>query len=378
MLHKLTIVSFEQRLKEHKPKNMSKFHKIRVSEVQKETKDCSVVTFDIPEDLKENFKFTQGQYLTLKTKIDGEEIRRAYSLCSSPVENSWKVAVKKVPGGVFSTYVNDILKEGETLDVMEPGGNFFTPIAENKAKNYIVFAAGSGITPILSIIKTHLALESESTFKLFYLNRTAKSIIFKEEIEGLRNKYFGRFEIFYFLTKEHRDIPLLNGRFTSEKLKELTTKVVNVSAVDECFICGPEEMIFLIRDELKVAGLNEKNIHFELFTSGNTKEDKKHIAEVLQHRAESTEVTIIDGGKEFHFSMEDHYDSILDGALAAGADLPFACKGGVCSTCKCKVIDGTIEMKVNYALEKEEVANGFALSCQAIPTSKKVVVDFDV
>ncbi|NER14906.1 phenylacetate-CoA oxygenase/reductase subunit PaaK [Leptobacterium flavescens] len=357
---------------------MSKFHKIKLSEVYKETADCSVLTFDIPEDLKDEFKFTQGQYLTLKTDIEGEEVRRSYSLCSSPVEDEWKVAVKKIPGGLFSTFANEVLKTGDELEVMEPNGSFFTEVNGKKAKNYIVFAAGSGITPILSILKTHLALEPDSTFKLFYLNRTAKSIIFKEEIEGLRNKYFGRFEIFYFLTKEHRDIPLLNGRFTQEKLNELTSRIINVNNVDECFICGPEEMIFLIRDELQQAGLDKEKIHFELFSSGNTKQDKNRIAKVLEHRAENTEVTIIDGGKEFHFPMEDHYDNILDGALAAGADLPYACKGGVCSTCKCKIVEGTVEMKINYALEKEEVESGFALSCQSVPTSKKVVVDFDV
>ncbi|NAS31533.1 phenylacetate-CoA oxygenase/reductase subunit PaaK [Flavobacteriaceae bacterium R38] len=357
---------------------MSRFHEIKVSEVYKETEDCSVLTFDIPQDLKASFNYKQGQYLTLKTEIDGEEVRRSYSLCSSPVDDEWKVAVKKIPGGLFSTFANEVLKKGDTLDVMEPNGSFFTEVVTEKAKNYVVFAAGSGITPILSIIKTHLALEPESTFKLFYLNRTAKSIIFKEEIEGLRNTYFGRFEIFYFLTKEHRDIPLLNGRFTSEKLKELTSKVIDVKSVDECFICGPEEMIFLIRDEMQAAGLDENNVHFELFNTGSSKEDKKRIATVLEHQAANTEVTIIDGGKEFHFPMEDHYDNILDGALAAGADLPFACKGGVCSTCKCKIVEGDVEMKVNYALEKDEVANGFVLSCQAVPTSEKVVVDFDV
>ena len=357
---------------------MSNFHQVRVFDVYKETNDCSVITFDIPNHLREKFQYTQGQYLTLKAEINGEEVRRSYSLCSSPVENQWKVAVKKIPGGLFSTYANDILKSGDVLEVMEPNGSFFTEVETEKAKNYIVFAAGSGITPILSIIKTHLALEPQSTFKLFYLNRTAKSIIFKEEIEGLRNKYFGRFEIFYFLTKEHRDIPLLNGRFTSEKIKELTSKIINVNTVDECFICGPEEMIFLIRDELQVAGLDKEKVHFELFTSGNTDKDRKRIAQVLEQQSSNTEVTIIDGGKEFHFPMEDHYDNILDGALAAGADLPYACKGGVCSTCKCRIVEGAVEMKINYALEKEEVEGGFVLSCQAVPTTEKVVVDFDV
>lgn len=357
---------------------MAKFHSIKVADIYKETKDCSVISFDISDNLKEEFKYKQGQHLTLKSIIDGNEVRRSYSLCSSPIENKWKVAVKKINGGLFSTFVNDTLKKGDFIEVMTPSGIFNTEINSNKAKNYIVFAAGSGITPILSIIKTHLASEPNCTFKLFYLNRTVKSIIFKEEIEQLKNVYFDRFEIFYFLTKEHRSIELLNGRFTNEKLKVLTSKIIDIPSVDECFICGPEEMIFLIRDELVAAGLDKNKVHFELFTSGNSEEDKVRINKILEHKAEGTDVTIIDGGKEFHFIMDDDFDNILDGALAAGADLPFACKGGVCSTCKCKVLEGTVEMKVNYALDENEVKKGLVLSCQAVPTSEKVVVDFGV
>lgn len=357
---------------------MAKFHSIKVGDVYKETKDCSVVSFDIPEALKPEFQYNQGQHLTLKAIIEGKEERRSYSLCSSPTENQWKVAVKKVTGGLFSNFVNDTLKKGDTLEIMPPSGKFFRDIHTGKAKNYIMFAAGSGITPILSIIKTHLALEPNSKFQLFYLNRSVKSIIFKEEIELLKNRYFDRFEIFHFLTKEHRSIELLNGRFTKEKLQILTSGIIDIPTVDDCFICGPEEMIFLIRDELVEAGLSKDKIHFELFTTGNSEADKQHVNKVLEKKVEGTEVTIIDGGKEFHFIMDDDFDNILDGALAAGADLPFACKGGVCSTCKCKVIEGSVEMKVNYALDENEVNKGLVLSCQAVPTSEKVVVDFGV
>ncbi len=355
---------------------MAKFHTIRVQDIYKETKDCSVVTFDIPEELKQEFQYKQGQHLTLKATIDGQDVRRSYSLCSSPVENKWQVGIKKINGGLFSTFVSDTLKKGDSLELMAPNGVFFKDINAEKAKNYIVFAAGSGITPVLSILKTHLALEPNATFKLFYLNRTVKSIIFKEEIEALKNKYFGRLEIFYFLTKEHRSIPLFNGRFTKEKLQVLTEKIIDIPSVDECFICGPEEMIFLIRDELVAAGLSKDKVHFELFSSGHTEEDKQRVSKILEKKVEGTEVTIVDGGKEFHFTMDDDFDNILDGALAAGADLPFACKGGVCSTCRCKVIEGTVEMKVNYALDENEVAKNYILSCQAVPTSQKVVVDF--
>jgi len=357
---------------------MSKFHSIKIADIYKETKDCSVLSFEIPQELKQEFQYKQGQHLTLKSIINGQDTRRSYSLCSSPNENIWKIAVKKINGGLFSTFVNDTLKKGDVIEVMAPNGEFNVAINSDKPKNYIVFAAGSGITPILSIIKTHLISEPNSTFKMFYLNRTVKSIIFKEEIEQLKNTYFDRFEIFHFLTKEHRSIELLNGRFTKEKLQVLTKNIIDIPSTDECFICGPEQMIFLIRDELVAAGLDKNKIHYELFTSGITEEDKARMAKIVEKKVEGTDVTIIDGGKEFHFVMDDDFDNILDGALAAGADLPFACKGGVCSTCKCKVVSGTVEMKINYALDENEVAKGLVLSCQAVPTSEKVVVDFGV
>ena len=357
---------------------MAKFHDITVKNVYKETNDCTVIEFDVPENLKEDFKYSQGQHLTLKKDFNGEDVRRSYSLCSSPVENKWRVAVKKIPTGKFSTFVNEELQAGDHLEVMVPSGKFGVEVSSEVAKNYIVFAAGSGITPIISMIKTHLAMEPESKFQLFYLNKNAKSIIFKEELEQLRNKYFGRFEIFYFLTREQRDIPLFNGRFDEEKIQQLTKSLIDVDSVGECFICGPEQMIFLLRDELEKAGLTREKIHYELFVTGISEEDKKRAAQAIEHKFDGTEVTILDGGKEFHFGMTDDYDNVLDAALGAGADLPFACKGGVCSTCKCKVLEGSVEMKINYALEDDEVANNFVLSCQSVPTSEKLVVDFDV
>ncbi|OUR92662.1 phenylacetic acid degradation protein [Flavobacteriales bacterium 34_180_T64] len=357
---------------------MADFHSVKVADIYKETKDTVVVKFDIPEQLHQDFDFKQGQHLTLRKIIKDEDIRRSYSLCSSPLDKQWKVAIKQIPGGAFSTYANTELKTGDMLEIMEPTGHFYVEVEPETSKNYVAFAAGSGITPMLSIIKTHLLSEPNSTFKLFYLNRTVKSIIFKEEIERLKNQFFGRFQVFYFLTKEQRDIPFLNGRFDKEKLSVLTKTFIDIEDTNHCFICGPQDMIFLIRNHLMDAGLDTNKIHYELFFTGDTKASQLHIAEVLEHKAEGTEVTIIDGGKEFHFVMDDDFDTILDGALAAGADLPFACKGGVCSTCKCQVVEGSVEMKVNYALEEKEVEQNFVLSCQAVPTSDKIVVDFDV
>jgi len=357
---------------------MADFYNIKVADIYKETKDTVVITFDIPESLKEKFKFKQGQHLTLRKEINGEDIRRNYSLCTSPIDNEWKVAVKTIRNGVFSNYAFNELKKGDELQVMPPHGEFYVEIDKKAPNNYVAFAAGSGITPMLSIIKTHLLLEPKSTFKLFYLNRMVKSIIFKEELEQLKNQFFGRFQVFYFLTKEKRDIPFLNGRFDKEKLAVLTKTFIDIPDTNHAFICGPQDMIFLIRDELQAAGLDKEKIHYELFFSGSSEEENKHIAEVIDEKADGTKVTIIDGGKEFHFVMDDDFDNILDGALSAGADLPFACKGGVCSTCKCKVLEGEVKMKVNYALEEKEVAQNFVLSCQAVPVTEKVVVDFDV
>ncbi|PHS67135.1 MAG: phenylacetic acid degradation protein [Flavobacterium sp.] len=356
---------------------MAKFHNLKVKDLYKDTDDCSVIEFDVPEDLKETFKFKQGQYLTLRTTINDEVIRRSYSLCSSPFDNEWKVAVKQISEGKFSTFVNQNLQKGDDLQVMKPMGRFGTPISETP-KNYIVFTAGSGITPILSMMKAHLEKEPESTFKLFYLNRTVKSIIFKEEIEQLRNQYFGRLEVCYFLTKEFRDIDLFNGRFTKEKLETIFDKLVDVSELNECFLCGPEEMIFMVKEELIKAGMPSENIHFELFVTGLSKEVNPKNNPVTNKKTEGVAVTIIDGGKEFHFDMTNDYGNVLDAALGAGADLPFACKGGVCSTCKCRVVEGAVEMKVNYALDENDLAQQFVLSCQSVPTTKKIILNFDV
>lgn len=357
---------------------MADFHKIKIAQVYKETKDTVVVEFDIPEKLEEKFKFKQGQHLTLRKFINNVDVRRTYSLCTSPLDKEWKVAIKQITGGAFSTFANTELKSGDTIEVMEPTGKFYVDIESEASNNYIAFAAGSGITPLLSIIKTHLISEPKSTFKLFYLNRRVKTIIFKEEIERLKNQFFGRFQVFYFLTKEQRDIPFLNGRFDKEKLQVLTKTFIDIEDTNHCFICGPRDMIFLVRDHLESVGLDSDKIHYELFFSGDNEAAKLRIAEVLEHKLDGTKVTIIDGGKEFHFVMDEDSETILDGALAAGADLPFACKGGVCSTCKCQIVEGTVEMKVNYALDDKEVSNNFILSCQSVPTSDKIIVNFDV
>lgn len=357
---------------------MAKFQKIKVRDIYKDTDDCSVITLDMPSELAEEYKFRQGQHLIFRLMDNGEDLRRTYSLCSSPIDNEWKVAVKRIPDGRFSSLVEDSLQPGDVLEVMAPSGTFGVDINPEQAKNYLFFAAGSGITPILSMIKTHLALEAKSTCKLFYVNRTAKSIIFKEELEQLRNKYFGRLEIYYFLTKERRDIELFNGRFDDQKMKVLTENFIDIPDTSEVFLCGPESMVDYVSEYLVNAGLPKELIHYELFVTGLSEADIKRMERLSQQRVEGVELTIVDGGKEFTFTMTNDFDNILDAALAAGADLPFACKGGVCSTCKCQVMEGEVEMKINYALEEKEVAQNYVLSCQAVPKTEKVKVNFDV
>tara|TARA_R110002072_G_scaffold14272_2_gene59323 strand:+ start:15734 stop:16807 length:1074 start_codon:yes stop_codon:yes gene_type:complete len=354
------------------------FHTLSVKDIYKETDDCSVITFNVPSELETEFKFRQGQHLTLKADINGEDVRRSYSLCSGPVDGEWKVAVKKILGGKFSSFVNDSLQAGDTLEVMSPSGTFGVEVSPEKAKNYLFFAAGSGITPVLSMVKAHLASEPNSTCKLFYVNKTAKSIIFKEELEQLRNQYFGRFEIYYFLTKERRDIELFNGRFDDEKMAVLSKTFIDIPDTDEVFLCGPEKMVEFVSNYLVEAGLPKDLIHFELFVKGLSDEDIARQERLAKQNVEGTEVVIVDGGKEFEFTMTKEYDNILDAALGAGADLPFACKGGVCSTCKCEVLEGAVEMKINYALDDKEVSQNLVLSCQAVPTTDRVKVDFDV
>ncbi|WP_179349611.1 FAD-binding oxidoreductase [Winogradskyella pacifica] len=357
---------------------MAQFYKLKIKDIYKETEDTSVITFEVPSELHSAFKFRQGQHLTLKADINGEDVRRSYSLCSSPSDGQWKVAVKLIPGGKFSTYINDELKTGDQLEVMSPSGTFGVEVNAEKAKNYLFFAAGSGVTPVLSMVKAHLQAEPNSTCKLFYVNKTAKSIIFKEELEQLRNKYFGRLEIYYFLTKERRDIELFNGRFDDEKMQVLTKTFIDIPDTSEVFLCGPEKMVNYVSEYLINAGLPKELVHYELFVTGLSDEDIKRAERLAQQNVEGVEVTIVDGGKEFVFTMTKEYDNILDAALGAGADLPFACKGGVCSTCKCQVIGGAVEMKINYALDEKEVSQNLVLSCQAVPTTEKVVVDFDV
>jgi ring-1,2-phenylacetyl-CoA epoxidase subunit PaaE len=354
------------------------FHTLTVTDVNEETSDCCSIAFEVPVDLEEQFKFVQGQYLTLKAQINGEEVRRSYSICTSPNEQELRVAIKRVPNGKFSTYANQDLKKGDQLEVMTPTGKFYTELSSGNEKHYVGVAAGSGITPILSILKAVLETEPKSRFTLLYGNKNTHSIIFREQIEALKNKYMSRLTVHYFLSREMLDAPLMNGRIDQEKCAAIFTKLLEVSDIDECFSCGPEPMIFAVRDSLLERGFDEKKIHFELFTSPLGKLGQERKREVkAEDKGKVTDVTIRLDGKAFQFDLPFDSDNLLDAALKQGADLPFACKGGVCCTCRAKLVEGEVEMEVNYALEQDEVEAGFILTCQAFPTTEKVVVDFD-
>jgi ring-1,2-phenylacetyl-CoA epoxidase subunit PaaE len=353
------------------------FHKVKVKDISKTTEDCSVITLDIPEEIREQFKFKAGQYLTLEANIDGEEVRRSYSLCSSPLDNEWQVGIKKIVDGKFSTYANDVLAVGDELSVMAPNGHFHVDIDQDAERNYVAFAAGSGITPVISIIKTQLSAEPKSSFKLFYVNKTVGSIIMKEELESLKNQFMDRLEIFYFLTKQKRTISFLNGRLDEDKLDVIFENICSIEETDHYFSCGPEPMILMIRDYLKAKGVDDKKIHFELFNTAGSYQQKTE-NKALKKEGKVAEITIHEGGKSFNFSMIQGSNNILDEALNNNADLPFACKGGVCATCKAKVLEGKVEMAVHYGLEDDELANGYVLTCQCVPVSEKVTVDFDI
>jgi ring-1,2-phenylacetyl-CoA epoxidase subunit PaaE len=352
------------------------FHSLVIKKIVKETKDCVSISFHIPHSLQNTFQFQHGQNITLKAIINNEEIRRSYSICTAPYEGELTVAIKKVPEGIFSTYANELLKVGDSIDVMPPTGKFNSTLDKKQTKKYLAVAAGSGITPILSIIKTTLHEEPHSHFTLLYSNKSRSSIIFFEAIEALKNKYMNRFSLIHLLSKEKTDATINFGRINEVKLHDLS-KLINYKGIDEVFICGPEEMIFTSKDFFEKQGLDKKSIHFELFVSATPKKKSTISAEVIDKTPKSR-ITVKLDGRSFDFKLGFKSDSILDAALQEGADLPFACKGGVCCTCKAKLVEGQVSMDVNYALEPEEVAEGYILTCQSHPLTERVVVDFDV
>ncbi len=351
------------------------FYKLVVKEVKKETQDCVSVSFNIPAELKDIFTYKSGQYLTLNAIINNVAVRRSYSICSAPQEADLRVAIKQVEAGVFSTHANTALKAGDTIEVMPPNGHFGVTIHQPNT-NYIGFASGSGITPILSIVKDVLHANESATFTLVYGNKNVGSIIFKEELEALKNIYINRFRLIHILSREHQEVMRNNGRINAEKCTELFTSVLNIKQYSEAYICGPESMTLEVKDYLIKNGMPSKHVKFELFGTGASTAAKKIVAATPTGPISKVSIKVDDRT----FDIDLAYDglNILDAALANGADLPFACKGGVCCTCRAKVVEGQVKMTINYALEEDEVAAGFVLSCQAHPITDRVVIDFDV
>tara|TARA_B100000131_G_scaffold179861_1_gene173536 strand:+ start:443 stop:1495 length:1053 start_codon:yes stop_codon:yes gene_type:complete len=349
---------------------MVRKYPLPVSNIKRLTEDAVVVSFDIPDELKEEFKFKAGQYITFIIDINGEQVRRAYSLCSSPDEDKMSVGVKRIPNGKMSTYLNRELKEGEIVQVITPKGRFFIETNEDHSKHYVGLCAGSGLTPILSMLKKVLKDERDSKFSLLYGNKTLETTMFVKELNDLKNEYPERLRIYNaYSRQEVKDS--LYGRLDKKNIELLFSKNPDLASADGYYLCGPAAMLDDIDEVLQDNNTPKSDIHYERFTA-KTKKKKLGSKEV------SSEVTVIVDGDEFKFNLPSNSDSILDAAMNQGADVPFSCKGGVCCTCKAKVISGKVDMSVNYSLSEEEVEEGFILTCQAHPKSERVVVDYDV
>ena len=352
---------------------MSSFHPLEVTDIHHTIRDAVVLTLR-PED-PQAFAFRQGQYLTFSKDFDGTEVRRNYSICAGLDDGELKVGIKRVDGGAFSTYANTELKVGDVLYAMPPQGKFYTEIEPDRAKDYIGFAGGSGITPILSILKTVLKREPKSTFTLVYANRAVNTIMFREELEDLKNRYMGRLTIIHML-ESGQDIDLFTGRVDAEKCALLFKLWIDPSTLNTAFICGPEPMMLAIAEALKAHGMDPDQIKFELFGESQQGRLAKREMEKRSESAAGTEVTVIIEGARRSFTMS-RGQSVLEAALENSLDAPFACKAGVCSTCMGKVLEGEVEMLSNHALEDYEVERGHVLTCQSYPVSDRLTIDYD-
>jgi ring-1,2-phenylacetyl-CoA epoxidase subunit PaaE len=355
------------------------FHDLRVRRVEPDTAEASIVTFDVPPALRAVFGFTQGQYLTLRTTIDGQDLRRSYSICAGVDDGELRVGVRKVKGGVFSHWINEHLKPGDTISVMAPQGRFFVPIEPGARRHHVGIAGGSGITPILSIMKTVLAREPLSRFTLIYGNRMLRSTMFKEELEDLKNRYMTRLVLHHVFSDDPTDAPLNMGLMNRDKIAEFLAGVLPAAGIDHAYVCGPFQMNDEAEAALLAAGVPEERVHIERFgvatASGEAVGAVVH--EAKPGDAEQARVLIIRDGMQREFEFRKDQPSILDAASAAGLEVPFSCTSGVCGTCRAKLVEGKVRMERNFALDKAEVAGGFVLTCQAHPLTERVVLSFD-
>ncbi|MBB5049298.1 ring-1,2-phenylacetyl-CoA epoxidase subunit PaaE [Rhodopseudomonas rhenobacensis] len=352
-----------------------KFHRLAIAEVRRETPDAVSMSFAIPEELSADYAFAPGQYLTLRTTLDGEELRRSYSICSGPDDRELRIAVKKVNGGAFSSWALEQLKAGDQIEVMTPTGRFGVAHAPDQARIHVGFAAGSGITPLISIIRGILAREPNSRFFLFYGNRTANDILFRQALQDLKDRFMARLAVFHVLSQEEQDLPILHGRLDRERVTLLLRSMLPAQAIDHVFICGPTTMSEEIAATCAELGVPGDHVHVERFVAGSG--GKPRPTPVIAPEAPPAAIAalIIDGKRKEVPVAEG--EAILDAALRAGMDLPYACKGGMCSTCRAKVIEGETRMDVNYSLEPWELDAGFVLTCQAHAVSDRVVIDYD-
>jgi ring-1,2-phenylacetyl-CoA epoxidase subunit PaaE len=352
------------------------FHALRVKSVRPETDEAVVVSFDVPAELAEQFRFSHGQHLTLKETIAGSEQRRSYSICAGAADGELRVGIRKVPGGVFSTWLNESLKVGDTLQVMTPEGRFFVPLDATRSRHYLGIAGGSGITPILSIMKAVLSAEPKSRFTLIYGNRKQRSTMFTEEIEDLKNRYLSRLTLHMVFSQEATDLPLYNGRLGRAKIGEFLAALVDAEDIDHAFVCGPHGVNDEAEAALLAAGVPSERIHIERFGIPDAA-GVKAVQPVREGDAADAQVTIIRDGVQSVIDFHAHQGNVLDAAAAAGLEVPFSCKSGVCCTCRAKLLEGEVRMERNFALEKHEVAAGFVLTCQSHPLTERVVLSFD-
>ena len=353
---------------------ISHFFPLRIRGIQQETRDAITLVFDVPPEWEAQFRFTQGQYVTLRAWIAGEEVRRSYSICSAVQDAKLRVAIKRAAGGVFSNWIIDHVKAGDTVEVMPPEGRFHITLSPTTARHYVAFAVGSGITPILSIVKTTLLAELQSSFTLFYGNRASSTVMFREELAELKDVFLGRFNLIHILSREHQDVDMLNGRISANKVEQLLRYFCRFETIDTAFLCGPQEMVEEVAARLVELGLPETRIKIELFTVEKSEPRReRHAAETV---AAECQVTLVVDGDTLHYTMQKN-ETVLDAALNRGIDLRHSCKSGVCATCRAKLVEGQVDMDANYALEDYEIARGFILTCQSYPVSDRISVDFD-
>jgi ring-1,2-phenylacetyl-CoA epoxidase subunit PaaE len=352
------------------------FAPLRVAAVERLTTDSVALTFEVPPELREQYAFSPGQHLTLRTTIDGEEVRRSYSICSPPSSGTLRIAVKRLEGGVFSGRTIQQIGVGDVLDVMRPAGRFGVRLDPAQAKRYAAIVAGSGITPVMSILAAVLETEPASRFTLVYGNRDAGSVMFLEELADLKDRYPDRLQLVHVLSREERDAELLTGRIDDAKLDTLLSSVIPPDAVDEWLLCGPFELVEQVRARLLARGVPQRRVHLELFHVEGEPVPVRPRSSGGAADADSAEVTVRLDGRTTTFRMPPE-GSVLDATLAVRTDAPYACKGGVCGTCRAKLVEGKVEMARHYALDDDELEEGFVLACQSVPVTPKVVVDFD-